>query len=477
MKKEIEAFVEDFLKEIRADNAAIFAGAGLSVPAGFVDWKGLLKPLAAELNLDIDREADLIALAQFHVNSNGMNRHQLSQAVMDALGVPGVPTRNHKLLASLPISTYWTTNYDRLIELALTDAGKLPDVKHSVKQLANTRSRRDAVVYKMHGDVDHAQDAVMTKDDYEKYHRTHGAFVNALSGDLVSKTFLFVGFSFTDPNLDYVLSRIRVTFEQHQRRHYAFFKRREKSVGETDEVFEFARVRQLLMIDDLKRFNVKVLLVDSYGEITEAFEEIARRYRKQTIFVSSSASQFSPWGEDAVTQFMRALGVVLIDNSFKVATGLGLGVGNALFSGALEQVFRSRSGRVDDRFLIRPFPQYVSESSEREKLWENYRRDFIPEAGIALFLFGNKMSGADVVDAIGMVREFEIACEAGLTLLPIGGTGSVAAKIADRALGEPSSYLQGMTPEALELLTQLSKPADDLMTLLDPITKLLRLVK
>lgn len=36
MDREIELFIQDYLKEIRKDNAATFAGAGLSAPAGFV---------------------------------------------------------------------------------------------------------------------------------------------------------------------------------------------------------------------------------------------------------------------------------------------------------------------------------------------------------------------------------------------------------------------------------------------------------
>jgi hypothetical protein len=34
----------------------------------FVDWKELLRDVASELKLDIDRESDLIALAQYDVN-------------------------------------------------------------------------------------------------------------------------------------------------------------------------------------------------------------------------------------------------------------------------------------------------------------------------------------------------------------------------------------------------------------------------
>jgi len=44
-------------------------------------------------------------------------------------------------------------------------------------------------------------ETVLTRDDYEQYHleQSRGPFVTALSGDLVEKTFLFLGFSFTDP--------------------------------------------------------------------------------------------------------------------------------------------------------------------------------------------------------------------------------------------------------------------------------------
>ncbi|MGH8557994.1 MAG: hypothetical protein ACRESZ_11140 [Methylococcales bacterium] len=49
MNKEIELFIDPFVKEIEGNNAAIFAGAGLSTPAGYANWKELLKPLADEI--------------------------------------------------------------------------------------------------------------------------------------------------------------------------------------------------------------------------------------------------------------------------------------------------------------------------------------------------------------------------------------------------------------------------------------------
>jgi|TARA_R100000049_G_C1955986_1_gene110924 hypothetical protein len=328
----------------------------------------------------------------------------------------------------------------------------------------------------MHGDVEHPANAILTKDDYEKYFKTHGAYITALSGDLVSKTFVFIGFSFSDPNLDYILSRVRVTFEKNQRRHFAFFKNRSRQADESDEDFRLALTRQRLMIEDLKRFNIHAILVDEYEEITEALREVARRFRMRTIFVSASASEFSPWGEDAVTGFMRKLGSLLVENSLRISTGLGLGVGNALFTGALEEVYRNLDRQVDDHLLVRPFPQFVEDKDERERLWKTYRNDFIPSAGMAIFLFGNKIFEGRVVEANGMVSEFEIAAQNGLVLLPVGATGSTAGTLAKRILEDPTSY-PSVPSELLPLIEKLNDPVTSLDELLQPIVDLVRITE
>lgn len=120
----------------------------------------------------------------------------------------------------------------------------------------------------MHGDIEHPTEAILTKDDYEKYHLTHGPFVNALAGHLVDTTFLVLGFSFTDPNLDFVLSRIRTTFKEHQRQHYSLMKRRSQEPGESAADFRYAERKQILQTHDLMRFNINTVFVDDYADIT-----------------------------------------------------------------------------------------------------------------------------------------------------------------------------------------------------------------
>ena len=47
-------FIREYLKAINENYAAVFAGAGLSRSAGYVDWKELLSDLADDIGLDIN---------------------------------------------------------------------------------------------------------------------------------------------------------------------------------------------------------------------------------------------------------------------------------------------------------------------------------------------------------------------------------------------------------------------------------------
>src|SRR3954454_3093848 len=107
--------VGDYLAAIRNSNAALFVGAGLSRESGYVDWKGLLRGCAEELGLDLDREYDLVAVAQYYLNLGAQNRYGLNRMLVDEFSQQGEYTANHKIIGRLPVSTIWTTNFDTLI--------------------------------------------------------------------------------------------------------------------------------------------------------------------------------------------------------------------------------------------------------------------------------------------------------------------------------------------------------------------------
>jgi len=431
----IEQFIKEFLKEIEENNAAIFAGAGLSAASGHVDWKGLLKEFADELSLDIEKENDLISLTQYHLNKNANNRHSLNQKIANEFHHGKVPNPNHEILARLPIFTYWTTNYDRLIEKALQDTGKIVDVKYTTKQLATTIHGRNAILYKMHGDVENPDDAIISKDQYEKYFQTHGAFINTLSGDLVSKTFLFIGFSFTDPNLDYILSRIRITFQNNQRKHYCFFREVKKSPKETSEDFEYRKTKQALVITDLLRFNIHVLLVSEYSEITEVLKEIENRFKRRTIYISGSAHEYGDWDSVKADKFISKLSQELVKQDYKIVSGFGLGVGSSVIAGVLEELYLNKKETLKGQLLLRPFPQ----GEKAKEQWTNYRKDMISYSGISIFLFGNKLENGKVVLANGVKSEYEISLEQKSLVIPVGATGYMAHKLWSETLKKYST--------------------------------------
>lgn len=65
-------------------------------------------------------------------------------------------------------------------------------------------------------------------------------------------------------------------------------------------------------------------------------------------------------------------------------------------------------------------------------------------AGIAIFLFGNKLVDGKVVEASGVKREFEIAFDQGLVLIPLGLTGYTAQVLWDTVVADPARYYKGI---------------------------------
>lgn len=450
---EIDAFIKGFVKDLHENSAAIFAGAGMSKAAGFVDWPELLRDIAQEIGLKVEQESDLITLAQFHVNAR-KGSAGLAKKIVEEFSDQAESSEIHDILARLPISTYWTTNYDTLIEDALTRAYKIAETKHSVDQLTNNRPKRDAVVYKMHGDVTLPTKAVLYKEQYERYYQSHAPFVTALSGDLVSKTFLFVGFSFTDPNLDYVLSRLHVDSAV-RRNHYCFMRKETQQVGDDADILKYKLRKQELRIDDLRRFGIQTILIEEYFQIPEILKEIESRYRKKTIFISGSAAEYGTWLQNDALNFVHSLSLNLVKNDFRIVNGFGWGIGSAVINGALEAIYGNPKKFSEDQLIMRPFPQH---GENIVQLWEEYRKRMISLSGIAIFIFGNKIEDGKTIHANGVRREFEIAREQGVVPIPIGLTGYVAEELHNEIIKSPADFYGENYKEIIPLLKVLNTP-------------------
>jgi NAD-dependent SIR2 family protein deacetylase len=54
-----EKFIEAYSTYLQQGMGAVFIGAGVSVAAGYPTWRGLVREMAEELELDLERERDL----------------------------------------------------------------------------------------------------------------------------------------------------------------------------------------------------------------------------------------------------------------------------------------------------------------------------------------------------------------------------------------------------------------------------------
>lgn len=440
---EMEVFINDYVKDLNAGTASVFAGAGLSIPAGFVNWPEMMKEIANDLGLNISTETNLVSIAQYHVNEN-RNRTKINRKILEEFTEDVIETENHRIISRLPVSSIWTTNYDELIENTFEKEFKVVDVKYTNSQLLTTRPKRDIVIFKMHGDVNHPNSAILTKEQYEQYHYTHEPFINALTGELTTKTFLFIGFSFTDPNLDYVLSRLNYRFREEQRQHYCFVKN--PALGDYQNqdqaTLDYNLKKQSLIINDLKRYGIKCLRIDSYDEITTVLKEIEVRYKKRTIFISGSAEIYDPYNRNDANGFVHNLSKSIIENDYRIVNGFGWGIGSSIINGALEAIYNNPKRFSESQLILKPFPQFETGEKKLSVLWEEYRQKMISQCGISIFLFGNKNQAGDIIDANGVIREFEISKQCNNICIPIGLTGYASKKIIEIIFANPQDYYE-----------------------------------
>ncbi|MBL3823116.1 hypothetical protein IRV08_26135, partial [Bacillus cereus] len=205
----------------------------------------------------------------------------------------------------------------------------------------------------------------------------------------------------------------------------------------------YATIKQGLKIKDLKRYSIKVLLVDDYPEVTEILKHIASLVTRKNIFVSGSASDYGEWGEKVSFEFSTSLSKALIKNNNNIVSGFGLGLGSCIVSGALEELYSGQNNKVEERLKCRPFPQVTTGQLSRTQLWTKYRKEMLSNVGIAVFIFGNKIDTKtqEIIDANGMVEEFDISVGNGAIPIPVGATGFTSKVLWKKVMDDFDNYV------------------------------------
>ena len=152
---------------------------------------------------------------------------------------------------------------------------------------------------------------------------------------------------------------------------------------------------------------------------------------KKTIFISGSISGYNTtWSEENVNKYCYNLSNFLISENYKIISGFGFGIGSSIINGALDKIYESKYRHVNEYLGLFPFPQYEIGGKNLAERWTENRKEMISSAGVCIFIFGNKAdSNGNIVDATGMLEEFEIAKKTGKIIIPIASTGFTAKRI------------------------------------------------
>jgi hypothetical protein len=229
----VKEYNKTILNEIRKsyiDRKLIpFIGAGFSknVSDKFPDWDTFIKKLSKliknnEYFLELKfpgteylvRSAEYYAVYKFVKNYNynkdlRENQNQLKKFLYDVIkqeigASDSVSSLHEKLMQNFDV--VFTTNWDELLENTKStkdNTKTVYDITH-IKDIAVWQKEGKKIVVKMHGCISSANlnDITITEGDYFKLINDINNPLNIkYKNELLHKDFLFIGFSFNDPNI------------------------------------------------------------------------------------------------------------------------------------------------------------------------------------------------------------------------------------------------------------------------------------
>ncbi|CAO3355349.1 SIR2 family protein [Azospirillum palustre] len=251
---------EDLVQDIAARRSVLFLGAGVSRNAANVDglhpreWVEYLKHLASKIADDLHRaevvqcinDADLLTaceLARRYLSPHVFKTEMLKEFSGNAYK----PAKIHDDLSLVDSRLVMTTNFDKLYE---NRANQLQDntviVKNYYdKDVADVFRRQDRVVLKVHGTVDAPDSAIFTRSQYALARRDYAHFYQMLRGLFVTHTFVFLGASMRDPDMQLLLEDHAYRFEG-ARPHYMVMPENSARVGTLKVLEETMNLKALL---------------------------------------------------------------------------------------------------------------------------------------------------------------------------------------------------------------------------------------
>ena len=414
-------FINEMAEHIIRDETSLFLGAGSSCSVGFPSWGKLLEECTHKLNIKITKDTDLFSIAQYFSNRYG--KTELQKIVKSVLNKKF--EFESKLLNSimdLNFKNIWTTNYDSVIEDNLSRRRIISNKIIRDSDLVSLVPQTDINIYKLNGDVSDSDNIVITKADIEKYNDNHQLLLTFFKKELISNTFLFLGYSFSDTIVLSCLSFISTYLNNKNNFHYTIIEKK-------------STCQHKLFIKDLeKRYHIKVLQVKSNDEIPNILDRLVNKIRSYRIFISGSFINLNDDDDKFANELSKELTYRLLEK-YQIYSGMGYKLGNYISGYGLNYLFEEHFTNIEHHLIMRPFAEHMSEQQIH-----NHRENLIDQCQFVIFLFGDSKHRNENHNSIGVWNEYQIAKKNRKVIIPIGSSGFESRKIYNDVLNNITQY-------------------------------------
>jgi len=202
--------IEELARRIEPSRTVLFFGAGSSIPSGAPSSEELVQILESKFEL-AGAGLNLMELASL---IEGRGRRKTLIETIRARIVTDQPTRGVLALPAYDWKAIYSTNYDELVEVAFSKAGKALRVIVSDFDLGANAERSQIPLYKIHGSIDqdivlgHRARLVISEVDYDQTSVYREKLYRIFEADLAQSDLVIVGHSLTDPHIKQIIDRV-----------------------------------------------------------------------------------------------------------------------------------------------------------------------------------------------------------------------------------------------------------------------------
>ncbi len=361
----IDLFVNEVSNQINNNNCELFVGSGISKGSGLPTWEELLKPLAQNIDIDINKNDDLPLIAQYIVNSNGGHKNVIYNRIMSCFSRKFELNDYHAAISNLNVKTVWTTNYDSLLEKCFINRN--PRVIRNNNDLSKPVMKQELEIIKLHGCIDgDLNDIVLTRQEYDEFLFNKPAIAQRLRDTFINKSILFIGYGYRDYNIRNIMIEATKQSNRYSQDHYIVLLNITREGNENEESFKQRIYRFNLWIKELNRIGIKECIVDSEKELTKLLQEIALKSRGKSIYVSGSHENYA-------VQKCKEYGRNLAEfEDVIMINGQNQGVGSTVINSFMDEKIKNNKELIDVvKYYPNPYavnPKYSNDVSLLPKL-------------------------------------------------------------------------------------------------------------